>query len=239
MSGGDESEVDEPVPPSPLQVARRALVLATVSCRGILELDSERDAAAQFWARASAWWDGLGLDAELEPHEAALLRAPFGSPPQQARIDASWRAEALGVLAWALGRAELSPHDQEVDAAAVAGTLGFLEPSTVLEAARLRSEAELAAYGNVAFTVHWRLREFSLRPGSLDFATFCEKAWFGPLSLEGVQLVDGDLGVKGAPIARAAPAEVRTVMSIAQERHQAANWLLDASSPLSETDTGT
>jgi hypothetical protein len=73
----------------------------------------------------------------------------------------------------------------------------------------------------------------------MDFLEFAETAWFGPLSLEGVQLVDGDLAVKGHAISRASANDVRLATSIALERHVAANWLLDASRPLSETDAST
>jgi hypothetical protein len=235
----EDEEETAPVPPSAEQVARRALVLVTVSLRGILEGDPDRGPAAAFWERAAAWWRGLRLDGELEPEEAELLRAPFGRVPPQARVNASWRAEALAVLAWALGRATLPPHDEQSNPAAISGELGLLSEETVLAAPRLRPAGELEAYRQVALTVHWRVREFSLNPRSIDFAAVCEKAWFGPLSLEGVALVDGDLAIGGVPIARAAPADLHHTMSIAQERHQAINWLVDASQPLSETDTGT
>jgi hypothetical protein len=236
----DVDEADpEPAPPSPEKVARRALVLATISCRGVLELDPDREEAARFWSRVSSWWTRLGLDAELEPAEADLMAAPFGTAPRQDLVNASWRSEALGVLAWALQRAQLPPHDRQVNTAGVGRTLGFLQDQTVLDSPTLGSAATLEKYANVALTIHWRLRDFSLNPRALDFAVFCKTAWFGPLSLDGVRLVDGDLAIGDQPISRASERDVRTAMSIAQERHQAANWLLDASESLSETDTST
>ena len=237
-----EDEVDEdpiPVPPSAEQVARRALALVMVSLRGILEGDPERSKAVAFWERGVAWWRKLGLDVELEAEEARLLSASFGQVPPQARANASWRAEAVAVLAWALGRATLPPHDELSNPAATSGDLGFLQAETVLAAPRLRPAAELQAYANVAFTVHWRVQDFSLNPRSMDFATFCKTAWFGPLSLEGVALVDGDLSIGGLPIARAGGAALQQRTSIAMERHLAINWLLDASLPFSETGAST
>src|SRR5262249_36667294 len=151
----------------------------------------------------SDWWSRLGLNAELEPREAALLAAPFGTSSQQALVDASWRSEALSVLAWALQRTGLPSHDEQVDPAAVAAALGFLEEHTVLESPALRPTPDLESYSSAAFTVHWRLRDFSLNPRALDFAEFCKTAWFGPLSLEGVRLVEGDLAVGNLPISRA------------------------------------
>jgi hypothetical protein len=239
MTEDVDSAEREEAPPSAEKVARRAVVLAAVSCRGVLELDPEREQAARFWARVSDWWSRLGLNAELEPREAALLAAPFGTSSQQDVVDASWRSEALSILAWALQRTELRSHDEQVDPAAVAHALGFLEEHTVLESPALRPAPDLESYSNVAFTVHWRLRDFSLNPRALDLAEFCKTAWFGPLSLDGVRLVEGDLALGNLPISRAPARDIRMAMSIAQERHQAANWLLDASSLLSETDTST
>jgi hypothetical protein len=234
-----DSEDFAPKPPSPVDVARRALALATVTCRGLLELQPAESQPGALWSHIASWWDGLGLAGELEPHEAELLRAAFGTAPHQRRVDASWRSEALAVLSWALGRSALPPHDEQVDPAALLGALGVNQARTVLEGPELRPRAELEAYAASAFTVHWRLREFSLRAEPLDFRKFCETAWFGPLSLEGVTLVDGDLAVRGRAISSASWEEVRATMSIARERHAAANWLLDASLPLSETDTST
>jgi hypothetical protein len=239
MNEDVDEDLPEPEPPSPEKVARRALVLAVVSCRGILELDPARDQAAAFWARVAAWWGRQGLRAELEPGEAVLLDAAFGEAPRQAAVDASWTSEALAVLAWALGRAELPAHNRQVNAAAASAALGFLKDHTVLEAPSLRPSDELEGYASVSLAVHWRLRDFSLNPRALDFARFCETAWFGPLSLQGVRLVDGDLAIGEAPLSRASERDVGTATSIASERHRAANWLLDASLPLSETDTST
>jgi hypothetical protein len=185
------------------------------------------------------WWGDLHLHAELEPEEAGLLATPFGSAQRQALVDASWRSEALTVLAWALQRTQLPAHDAQADPSAVANEVGFLMERTVLESPRLRTSDELAAYADIAFTVHWRLRDFSLNPRALDFAKFCETARFGPLSLTGLRLEDGDLAIDDAAISKAPEPRVHMAMSIASERHQAANWLLDASLPLSETDTST
>ncbi|MEZ4222607.1 MAG: DUF4272 domain-containing protein [Polyangiaceae bacterium] len=239
MTDDEDPDDYQPQPPSAEQVARRALILSAVSCRGILELDPDRERAERFWDRVMKWWQALDLEADLEPEEAALLASRFGTARQQDAVDESWRSEALGVIAWALGQADVISHDRQVDPSAVANSLGFLEDHTVLESPRLRSPDELNAYLDVAFTVHWRLREFSLNPGAMDFAEFCRTAWFGPLSLKGVRLLEGDLALGDLPISRAPTELVQTAMSIAQERHQAANWLVDASQPLSETDTST
>src|SRR5690606_38236024 len=148
-----------------------------------------------------------------EPVEVEVLTAKFGALPLQTAVNAGWRSEALAVLAWALGRADIPPHDQQADPSAIASSLGFLQPETVLTDPALRSAEDLHSYRNVAFSIHWRLREFSLRPAAMDFARFCETAWFGPLSLEGVQLIDSDLGVLGHALVAAPPSAVANATS--------------------------
>lgn len=237
----EDTETDAPPePPSGERVAKRALILAAVCCRGMLELDPD-PGSDEFWEQVSAWWKSLptGVKAECEPEERELLDAPFRSAPEQSLVSASWRAEALAVLAWALGRSELPPHDQQVSASEIAGSIGFLKSWPDAPVASLRPVEELDAYREVAFAVHWRLRQFSLKPKPMDFSTFAKTAWFGPLSLEGVALLEGDLAIDGSPIGVAEASAVRLVTSIAQERHLAANWLHDASQPFSETDTST
>ena len=108
---------------------------------------------------------------------------------------------------------------------------------TGTSAATLRPVAELEAYRQIAFAVHWRLREFSLNPGALDFQTFARTAWFGPLSLDGVALANGDLSITGDPISQAPASAVHLATSIAQERHLPANWLADATQLFTDTDT--
>ncbi|MBI4614204.1 MAG: DUF4272 domain-containing protein [Planctomycetes bacterium] len=235
----DPDDEHEARPPSGPEVARRALVLAVVSCRGSLENDPDRAGAAAFWERVLLWWRSVEIDSSLESAEADLLSATFGELPGQSSVNASWRAEALVVLAWALRRRDIPPHDIQADPRATASALGFLQPTTVLKAPELRSIDELNAYKDVAFTVHWRLREFSLRHTAMDFQALCKASWFGPFSLSGVQILENDLAVAGKPLAFASAASVRLATSIASERHQAANWLADATVPFSETDTST
>ena len=62
MDTTEEEPFDEPSPPSPDTVARRALVLAVVSCRGI----TDEDPAAAALAKSSLdWLRDLDLEDEL------------------------------------------------------------------------------------------------------------------------------------------------------------------------------
>ena len=43
--------------------------------------------------------------------------------------------------------------------------------------------------------LHWRLRDFTLRPQALDFQAFARDCWFGPLDINPFRLVDDSVGV--------------------------------------------
>jgi hypothetical protein len=225
-----ESEDDEDaplVPPSADRVARRALALAAVAARGHAEQGVGDPEAEQLRARILEWVPLVGLGDELEPLETQTLEAPLGALTPQQGINASWRAEGLVVLAWALGRSPLPAYDDQCDGGEVAATLGFLDEASasVLAAPVLRPAEELAALCETLFSLHWRLRQFSLDGRAMDFADFARKAWFGPLSLEGLRLNELDLELGSLPLARAPEPQRRTALSIARERQQAANWL--------------
>jgi hypothetical protein len=92
---------------------------------------------------------------------------------------------------------------------------------------------------NRLFALHWRLRNYTLRPEILDFANFARTCWFGPLDLTGLPLADGDLAISGNRLDRATPDEFSRTHSVAQERHQAANWLWEGPDRYSEASVAT
>ena len=73
----------------------------------------------------------------------------------------------------------------------------------------------------------------------MDFAEFAKTCWFGPLDIEGVPLVGGDLAIRGKRIDRASENAFSAAHSSAQERHQAANWLLSGPEQYSEASVAT
>jgi len=225
------------VPPTPLRVAQRALVLASVSCRGFIERDIENEPLRQ---RVIAWLNALGLVDELEPDEASLLTTPVGYLTQQQSVDAGWRCEGLVVLAWALGSRDLPDHDESVHPKEVADILGFLDAApSALGMPTLRPQSELQRCSDLFFALHWRLREFSRYRKPIDFASFARTVWFGPLEIGDLRLVDDDLAIGYLPVSAAPEAEFSRCLSIAMERHQAVNWLRGYAEVYSEVPTNT
>jgi hypothetical protein len=246
----DEDDEDEIDPPTAERVARRALALAALTARAVLEQDARAPDAAERHRELLEWVREMGIEDELEgpspwrskPHERSIFESPLGGMDPQAHVDSMWRSEGLAVLAWALGLYELPPHDEPADVDELWNALGLLdgeEARALLASPVLRPREEIGALRARLFALHWRLRDYTLRPQRMDFAEFARTSWFGPLDITGVALAEGDLSVRGTPIDQADPAFLGALHSAAQERHVAANWLYEGPERYSETDAST
>ncbi len=215
---GDKA-VENSSPPTPGRVARRALAMTAVTVRAILEQEAASREAAKTYQKLVAWTSSLAIDEELEPDEWEVLQRPLGRLDQRAQINSTWRLEGLVVLAWALGRMEIPPHDKLVQTNRLWRGLGFLDgkaATALLANPTLRSREEIGILRNRLFAQHWRLRNFHIRPEVMDFAAYARTCWFGPLDVSGLPLVDGDLGLRGKRIDRAPPDVFSTAQSAAQ-----------------------
>jgi hypothetical protein len=214
-------------PPTVARVARRALALTCVTARAVLERDAVDPSSRGTHDRLLAWARDVGIKDELEPEEWEVLQRPPGKLEEQMQINSGWRLEGLVVLAWALGRFELPPHDQLVSMHPLWRSLGLFDADagTLLANLALRPREEIGALRDRLFALHWRLRNFYLHSGVMDFAEFARTCSFGPLDITGLPVVDGDLGLQGARIDQAPPDVFSSAHSATQERHQAVNWL--------------
>jgi hypothetical protein len=238
----EDADFANPTPPSADKVARRALVLSVVSCRGFADGNSVDEDAEDIVKRSHEWLHTTGLSTELNEWERRLLDTPFGCLDDRDRINASWLSEAMVVLAWSLGKTEMPDADKQCDPAKIANRLGFLNEQdlTALKAPRLRAAEELNEYNNFIFDVHWRIRDFSLFKRSYDFEALARKSWGDPIQKFGLELMEKDLCVAGLPLTQAKEVDVRTFTSITQERHCASNWLVGyASEDFYEVTTDT
>jgi hypothetical protein len=239
----DADEIVAAPQPSPDRVARRAIVLSVVSCRGFVEGDrADTKAAGDLAKRAHDWLRALGLEEELSAWERHVVTSPFGSLTDRDRMNASWLSEAVTVLAWSLGRAELPGFEEQCDPAGSANTLGFLQAidSTVLRSPQLRPDEDLQEYNEFIYNLHWRVRDFSLNRRSYNFEALARKAWGEPVLRHGLVLREGDVCVGGVPISQAQECDWRALASITQERHRASNWLVGyASEDFYEVTTDT
>jgi hypothetical protein len=236
-------EFPEPPPPTAEKVARRAIVLSVVSCRGIVEEDRENlKGGADLAKRSYLWLRAIDLEAEMSNWERRVLASPFGSLGDRDRINATWLSEAVTVLAWSLGRMELPGFEEQRDPASSANSLGFLQPtdSTVLRQPQLRPLEDLQEYNGFIYNMHWRVRDFSLNRRAYDFESLARKAWGEPVLRYGLMIKERDICVGGVPISRTKEENWRTLASITQERHRASNWLIGyASEDFYEVSTDT
>ncbi len=65
-------------PPLPGPVAARALVLAAMSCRTLIEKGASDPGAEELRQEILSWLNTIGAGEELEPAEPVLLSTPLG-----------------------------------------------------------------------------------------------------------------------------------------------------------------
>ncbi|MGE5191561.1 MAG: DUF4272 domain-containing protein [Deltaproteobacteria bacterium] len=243
-SNASEDDADDDLePPAAARVARRAMVLAAVSNRGMIERERETfDRPDEIRELMLQWIEASGIAGELEPEEWKALQRPVGTLDPQSAVNAVWRLEGLGILLWSLGRYSPPPDDELVTPRDLfdAVSMGDADASrTLIETAAFRPPAEISAMATHQLMFHWRLRDFSLRPVAMDFVEFSKRSWIGEFDVTGFSIAKGDLALGGKPIAEADPDLINACQSAAQERHLAINWLSGYSHLYSETRTST
>ena len=154
MTYTSDDEVPEEIR-DPEQIAKRALALFAVVR---LAMGAPRDQTLA-WLREHALWDALS-PAELDFISTA-------TPTRQQVINASWRAEALLVLIWALRLVETMPAlNEPYDTNDLKGLLPPYTSQNVGEfvatAVRLPDDA-LLEYADDVLNSHWEARDASIR----------------------------------------------------------------------------
>jgi len=234
---------DDDDPPTAERVARRALALVAVTARAVMEQDDPKaEYLQQTYVDLLTWVKDIDIGEEFEPEERQVVDSPLGKLEEQRQLDSTWRLEGLVVLAWALKRFEIPPHDEVVQLNPLWQSLGLLDAKAAAEfmaKPELRTRTEINTRRNQLFALHWRLRNFHIDPRPMDFAEFCGNVKFCIVDITGLPLVDGDLAIKGRRIDRADPDAFRAAFSAAQERHQAANWLRDGPKLYSDASVAT
>jgi hypothetical protein len=229
-------------PISASRVARRSLILAAVVCRGAIDSGAGQPEAECLQKRILGWLTGSDLWGEVEPSEEEILRTPLGRLETKDVIRATWYAEGLAILAWALDRLGFPRHDQKVDPYAVTDAAGFLgeEAAEVISTAKLRNRAELGACRELLYAIHARLRDFARSKDRKNFASWVEREWIDTLGLDAADLiVDDDLAIDGEVISYAEVSRLHECEWITCERHRAIIWLLGGHPIYSQTPVDT
>ncbi len=136
---------------------------------------------------------------------------------------------------------ELPPVHQQCIPYEIANALGFLaeRASTCLNNPALRAKNRIENWADTHLTLHWRLRQYSLRPEHIDLVSYVAKCKWGPLRTDDLEIQDNDLSVAGVRIDKLEKSAFQELLSITRERHQAFNWLLGFERLYSEITTDT
>lgn len=238
--------------------AKRCMCLASILARTNLEHEAQqgpRETPSQnsevmfqreqrHLLERSAVLDALSL------RERILMEKPYGSWSTQEIASGQWRAEALGVLLWALNRIrDFPPYDTETPAPMV---LNLLPPprrgacARFVRQAVLRNEAEIKQARSIAELWLWRARTTQVQmsgavpPDGWTFekiiamtaaAAQHERKLFTP--------IEDDFPALNKPYSKLSEDEWRTLRSIAQERLYALNWLCRYAEDWDAVPTGT
>jgi tetratricopeptide (TPR) repeat protein len=192
LRGDNESAARHSIVPSAQRVAARALVLAAIVYRESLEWDPD---AEPYRRKLLDWIDALDLGAELERGERSFLHTPIGHAARQIVINALWRSEGLGVLAWALHRLEAVPrYDELMNVGPVVASLGFTEKhlsdgdtaavQEVLQSAGLRPLSQIRQFSSHITIVNWRLRQFRFDRASAAYVGTFDVRGDRPVAVE-------------------------------------------------------
>lgn len=217
-----------PPMPAPLRVARRALALAALACRSQLEPHAADAEARAIHDGVREWIVAVGVAAELEPDELAIVHAPLGELSREDAAIAGWRGEGAAVLAWGLGRWTLPAIDVPVDASEVALALGWLEdaPVALADDARLRARTDVVQLAEMLEAAQWSLDRALAREPSVSLRTFDAGTFRWPRDAAPLAFAaDGALALAGQPLGTAPEQLQRLVRRVVVERRVAVNWL--------------
>jgi hypothetical protein len=176
-----------------------------------------------------------GMREAATPDELAFLETRPERLTHRDLMDASWRAESLAVMQWALGRLDtLPPWDTQVDGDRILALVrGGAAASAV---AALRPHAEIEALQREALLWHWRSRTRQLEqdgtplPEQLPVKSYEEivRITLDAALEDGVSIPvrDDDFKAMGKAFRYLTEDEWSSVRSIIMERHLALNWLL-------------
>jgi len=228
--------------PEAAAVRRRALALAMVCARGLIEIDRDRGTALAVWQDMLAWFRDHELAAELEPFEVVLIETPVGELEELAVWRATWVVEGLAMLAWALGDSEWPLHESKSDPYEVANAVGLFDEEIHdrIQTSALRDVVALEAARELYYALDCRLRSQRQGRSAPNFRNWISREWLEALELSVETILHSDdLLVRGRPITDLSKSELQECASIVFERHRATIWLVEQETTYWETIVGT
>lgn len=208
-------------------VHKRALVLAYLTCRAMIDADPS-PGARKMSDNILLFVNGVGLVDDLLPHEMSMLSAPFGTLGEPECAQTSWLSEGMVVLAWAIGLTDLPGPRTKCDPGPAAVSLGMFQPGTKdrLAQAVLRVPDEIESKSLTYLTLNWRIGQFIQSPKEkVDLEAKIKDPESPHLLVDEVELIDGDMAIDGLPLSAVAHERAGEVFFTVRERFNAFKWL--------------
>ena len=216
------------VPPAPIRVGRRAVILYTLVMRGTVEGHLNHPRAKDWVEILPHWLDRLEVGSEADPRDLEILTTPLGELDPAIRAEVQWYGEASAVLGWALQRVVAPADFDPVDPNEVFTALGF-EPATMVQGAgdliagaSLRPMDELLAYYSKLSIVQCCLRCRGLNDE--DVKSMLQQIVRKQLDERGVLAVD--FAAAQESVMRLPDEQYRHLRGVYPVRVHAAGWLV-------------
>jgi hypothetical protein len=215
--------------PTPVRVARRAVILYTLMMRFTVETNPNHPRAKEWLETLSQWLDRLDVRSEVEPWDAEVVATRLGQLDQAQQTDARWSGEATGVLGWALRRVAAPADFEPVDPNQVFPALGF-HPATMargaeelLAGAALQSKDELLAYYAHVRIVQWALQS---RGAIAGYAALLQQVLRRELADRGLDFGEAEFAAARQAVAGLSDERCRSLLGNYVVRAHASEWLV-------------
>lgn len=255
--------------PSAEDAARRLIILTYINRTSMLapilelpvqwSLDDREKVFRNMEENTKQLWQGLkdaGLWNYMSPQEQNHAGCRIAALTRQQLVDASWKLEGIGILAWALGhRTQLLPFDTMASHESF-DQISIGDMDVFIRSARLRQQSEIDNARELAEFWHWRSRTRELIKRNEPFPDAEEFKAAGFHSYDDIvratarvgekdglipACVDEDFPAKGKAYRDLSEEEWSEIASITFERHFTLNWLCGYApdNQWDETPTGT
>ena len=235
--------------PNTADVVNRAIILKNIFVKGMANPPADwlveqtkiwkPEESESFFAESRRWSElqkkklqDSGLWKQMDGSERAFIKASPLEITIRMRIDSAWLAESIVCLLWAVGFiTDLPPYDQQSNPELT----NMLPNERATERALLRPMQAIEKQRGIAETWHWRSRTRQLQESGR-----MPKVLTGGITVEEILRlsasraaqegyfsvpIDGDFAALGKAYRDLTSEEFASLTSIAQERHEAFNWL--------------
>ena len=182
-----------------------------------------------------SWLQKTGLWTEMSKEEQAFMEAEITEVTHQQIVDASWLAESIGCLLWALSHvSEIPAYDEETGHEPIKA-MSNKSIQEHLKTASLRPAIEIDSKRDLAELWHWRCRTRTLlESGKIPSVLGNGMSMEEVIELSATKAAEdhafkttigNDFPAFRKPFREMTVEEFVQVTSISQERHKAFNWL--------------